>query len=228
VRTVALSRFAIDRTEVTNEAFARWLSSVGVVSDGELLRLNGAIVIDLAVSELVRSTGSFAARRGAERHPVIAVSPAGARAYCATQGKRLPTEAEWEFAARGTARRRYPWGDRPEPGQLGCALQIGKVRGGSCPDPRPLVDVASTPADVTPDGVHDLGGNASEWVADRFSERYLDCGACRDPLVTDGDNQGIRGGNHLLDASVVRAAVRSRSRADEAEQNTGFRCAQTR
>ncbi|HEX8113674.1 MAG TPA: SUMF1/EgtB/PvdO family nonheme iron enzyme [Kofleriaceae bacterium] len=228
VRAVALSPFAIDRTEVTNQAFARWLSSASTVSDGELVRMNGSLLLNLDASELQRGNRSFEPRPGTERHPVIGVAPAGAQAYCAALDKRLPTEAEWEYAARGIERRRYPWGNSPEPEQLGCALQIGKVPGTNCPDPRPLADVASVAADVTPNGVHDLAGNASEWVADRFSDGYPDCGECRDPQVTEGENQVFRGGNRELDASVVRAAARSRAQARFAAYHTGFRCALSR
>ena len=228
VRAVALSSFAIDRMEVTNQAFARWLSSVSTVSDGELVRMNGSLLMNLHVSELQRGNQLFEPQPGTERHPVIGLAPAGARAYCAALGKRLPTEAEWEYAARGVERRRYPWGNTPEPEQLGCALQIGRVRGASCPDLRPLADVGSVAADVTPDGVHDLAGNASEWVADRFSDGYPDCGGCRDPQVIEGENQVIRGGNRELDASVVRAAARGRAQAKFAAYHTGFRCALSR
>jgi formylglycine-generating enzyme required for sulfatase activity len=228
VRTVSLSPFAIDRTEVTNQAFAHWLSGVPAVVDGRLVRMAGAVLVNLDAAELEPVATGFVARRGVERHPVAGVSPEAAGAYCAAQDKRLPTEAEWEYAARGTARRQFAWGDVPDPAKFGCALRIGKVRDAGCPDPRPLADVGATAADVTPEGVYDLAGNVSEWVADRFAERYPPCDPCRDPKVTDGEGQVIRGGNHVLDASVARAAARSRSGATAAASHTGFRCARSR
>lgn len=228
VRLVSLSPFAIDRTEVTNKAFARWLSDVGVEVDGNYWFVNGEMVIDFSVSELRQTRRGFEPRLGTANHPVTGVSPAGAEAYCEALRKRLPTEAEWEYAARGAGRRRYPWGDTPDPAQLGCAIRIANVRGEGCPDPRSLVDVGSTPADVTPEGVQDLGGNATEWVVDRFRDRYPDCGACRNPRVGEGEYQVIRGSSHMLDASVVRATARSRSPVHDAERHTGFRCSSWR
>ncbi|HEX3476125.1 MAG TPA: SUMF1/EgtB/PvdO family nonheme iron enzyme [Kofleriaceae bacterium] len=226
VRTVALSAFAIDRREVTNEAFARWLASTGAEPDRGLVRQAGAVLLDLAVSELAWVNGRVQSRPGTERHPVAGVSAEAARAYCAARGKRLPTEAEWEYAARGDAHRRFPWGDS-EPAALGCAIQIGEVGDDRCRDPRPVADVGST-ADVTPEGVYDLADNVSEWVADRFAASYPRCEPCRDPIVAAGDEQVIRGGNHVLDASVARAGARSKVRAGTAAAHTGFRCARSR
>jgi formylglycine-generating enzyme required for sulfatase activity len=227
---VTLSPFALDRTEVTNEAFARWLSSSkSIVRDDRHLRASGQVLIDLALSELHLANTSFEPIPDAARHPVRGVSPAGARAYCAAQGKHLATEAQWEYAARGNSHRQYPWGDTPHPQQLGCQLSIGRAydSGRGAAEPCPLRDVA-TSSDVTPEGVFDLGGNVSEWVADRFADtdpHYPHCGDCRDPEVTEGEKQVIRGGNHVFGPSVARAAARSRAPVNDVLSNTGFRCA---
>jgi len=223
VRTVSLSVFSIDRREVTNEAFASWLASVGAESDGRLLRRAGAVLLNLKASELEQVCGRIQPRPGTERHPVAGVSAEAARAYCAAHGKRLPTEAEWEYAARGNQHRWFPWGDI-EPAALGCAIQIGEVDDDRCRDPRPVADVGST-SDVTPEGVYDLADNVSEWVADRFAARYPRCEPCRDPIVVSGDEQVIRGGNHVLDANVTREGARSKASAHAAASYTGFRCA---
>jgi len=226
VRTVALSAFAIDRFEVTNAAFARWLASAGGEMDGRRLRRDGAVLLDLEASELWQVGDRIQPRPGTERHPVAGVSAAAARAYCAAHGERLPTEAEWEYAARGDAHRRFPWGDR-EPAALGCAIRVGEVDDDRCRDPRPAADVGTT-KDATPEGVFDLADNVSEWVADGFTASYPSCEPCRDPIVRVGNEQVIRGGNHVLDASVARSAARSKASARAAASHTGFRCARSR
>lgn len=223
VRRVTLSPFAIDRTEVTNAAFAHWLTSAAaVVVDRLHVRTAGADLVDLQRSELRTAGATLEPLPGTEHHPVAGVSAAAARAYCAAQGKHLPTEAQWEYAARGTTRRRFPWGDKVDTGQAPCRLSIGRPQDHGRPMPCPVADVAST-SDVTPEGVFDLGGNVSEWVADRFTDAYPDCGACRDPEVTNGPMQVIRGGNHVFDASAARGAARSHGLAPAS--HTGFRCA---
>jgi serine/threonine-protein kinase len=158
----------------------------------------------------------------------VQVTWLGAQLYCRDRGGRLPTEAEWEFAARGTARRPFPWGEQePRCGEV----VFGRTPGSGCPPGKGPDEVGAAPADVTPDGVRDLGGNAAEWVADVYAAPYAPCEPnCRNPGV-DGNDQAavraIRGGDWAQTADACRAAGRSRREQDKAQINVGFRCAQS-
>ena len=126
------------------------------------------------------------------------------RQYCSSRGKRLPTDAEWEFAARGKTKRFYRWGDAPP----ACA---GKIDGRTPELPCAELggstgDVGASPQDWTPEGVHDLFGNASEWLEDAYVAPYLLVGLR--PMQnsnrrTDGheptDERVVRGNAWLLD-----------------------------
>lgn len=118
---------------------------------------------------------------GREHHPVTAVALEEAREYCRFAGGRLPTDREWEKAARGTDGRRYPWGDRLEVGRANIreGLAVASVTGGaeprtgsdpSCPlGTRRLLPVGSLPAGASPYGALNMAGNAWEWVSDAYA-----------------------------------------------------------
>src|SRR5262245_10823775 len=106
---VVLPAFSMDRLPVTNEQFAAFLNTVGTANrKGERL-----FDFDDPDARIGRTDGKWIAHRNFETHPVVEVTWAGARDFCAWRGKRLPSEAEWEKAARGTDARRYPWGSAP-------------------------------------------------------------------------------------------------------------------
>jgi formylglycine-generating enzyme required for sulfatase activity len=168
-RTVEVRGFHLDTTEVTNEAFARWLdqhpddwqpgtgSSEFVLSnDTPPLRLAWASD-DCDSGVLIAKNGRARARVGVERRPVVCVTWQGATHYCRAQGKRLPTDAEWELAAKGPRAAPFPWGAEP-PHPEGVAFGGRTV---SMTGPR---EVASSAQDRSPEGVFDLGGNVAEWV----------------------------------------------------------------
>ncbi|WP_437594292.1 formylglycine-generating enzyme family protein [Sorangium sp. So ce1000] len=138
----------VDKTEVTAEAFA------ACVKDGKCTDT-------LANCAKEASTYGVA---GKEKQPMVCVDFAQAKAYCAAQGKRLPRDDEWEWAARGGEEARpYPWGDEPPKDQL-CWSGGGSVRKTAC-------DVGSFPAGASPQGIQDLAGNVFEWTTSANDEK---------------------------------------------------------
>ena len=241
VRQVTVSTFQIDIHEVTNREFSAFLNAnssvIGLREDSDehyprfvVDEVTRQTLFDLYVDGGIerRADGTFAAKPGKDDLPVIQVTWDGASRYCRHVGKRLPTEAEWELAARGVSRRRFPWGDAAPRCD---GVRFGRGKGGGCADPpATLAPVGTSPQDVTPSGIHDLGGNASEWVQDPFvSPTYTDCGSCRDPIAVattaDGDDMRLfRGGNFKTPTYVVRATTRSRWKRDAVGDGLGFRC----
>ena len=152
-RRVYLDALAIDRTEVTNAAFLAFLAATGYQTQG-----------------VEPWDAAFARERLA--YPVTGVIWADADAYCRWAGKRPPTEAKWEKAARGVDSRRFPWGDEWNPTY---ANTLESDHG------RPL-PVGSIPEGASPYGALDMAGNVAEWVADNFDPLYYTYAPDRNPL----------------------------------------------
>jgi formylglycine-generating enzyme required for sulfatase activity len=156
---VTLKAFLLDRTEVTNQAY------------GECVRASACKPYQAVAASFGAEERAF---RGAEQ-PAVGVSWFEAEAYCAYRGKRLPSEAEWERAARGDDGRRYAWGDQaPDPLTLACYGRSPKANGATMP-------VGSYPKGAGPYGHLDLTGNVWEWTADIY-----DPFAYRRPRARDG------------------------------------------
>ena len=144
---------------------------------------------------------------GPDGLPITHVTWDEAAAACRRQGARLPTEAEWEFAARGTEGRRYPWGGAPP----NCA------RANSFECGRQMRPSGSLPGGATPEGVHDLAGNVWEWVEDGYSDDY------------DGrphpTRHVVRGGSFSRDVKMLRPTDRNWNPAGHRGPGLGYRCA---
>jgi formylglycine-generating enzyme required for sulfatase activity len=208
--SVSLAGYWIDRTEVTNEQFALFLNAQGNQQEGGVnwLELGESYCqIELLDGEY-RVKGSAAADR-----PVVMVSWYGAAAYCRWAGGRLPTEAEWEFAARGPEATLYPWGnDAPT------CERAKHFRCASCAMP-----VGRLPDGASWCGALDMAGNVWEWVADWYGS--YPSAPQEDPAgPAAGECRVRRGGGWHSDAQELRAAHRSCGRPSDQVGCIGFRC----
>lgn len=195
-RTVYLHDYWIDQTEVTVAHYHRCVESgaCGLPSMGDPCNYYS----------------------GRSDHPVNCVPWSQAVAYCEWAEKRLPTEAEWEKAARGTDGLIYPWGNQPPDASL---ANFGGAIGGS------TVPVASYPAGASPYGVLDMAGNVREWVLDWYKGTYYFLGPRKNPPgPTSGQGKVLRGGSWFDGPNEVRAAFRSRTTSINRTDTDGFRC----
>ena len=202
-RRVHLDEFQIDRYEVSNVHYLRFVLATG------------------RAGPPYWRGDPFPDKMAA--HPVIGVSWEDANAYCRWAGKRLPTEAEWEKAARGTDGRIFPWGNEPAGWQKSNIAHSGSKRGVKYP---PLANVNRYDRGVSPYGVYQMAGNAGEWVADWFDPQYYRQGADRNPPGPGkGGEKVFRGGSWNEDPEVARSAGRGAKAPDGWSYLLGFRCA---
>lgn len=202
LHSVTLDSFWIYQTEVTNAQYANCVED----------------------EECSKSDCSDSSRYNGDNYPVVCISWQDAANYCAWAEARLPTEAEWEYVARGTERRTYSWGDT-----FDCTK--GNFRNdATCEDDyRETAPVGSYPAGVSWCGALDMSGNVSEWVADRPTEyttttQTNPIGLGRKDLGPSFNSRVIRGGHWNSYGPLTRAAFRGYIPTDHHFPEIGFRC----
>jgi serine/threonine protein kinase len=202
-RTVYLDAFYIDKLEVTNQQFAAFAAATNYQTDAE----------KKSESQTWRTFNT----PGRENRPVIWISWNDANAYCQWAGKRLPTEAEWEKAARGTDGRIWPWSSNWE------NTRANTSDGG----PGDVTPVGSYPTGASSYGVMDMTGNVWEWVADWYDPHWYSNSPLQNPgSPPSGVSRVLRGGSFRNPPWEVRAVHRHSGGPDGYAPDHGFRCAQ--
>ena len=193
---VYLDAYWIDLTEVTNAHYLTCVDDGGCRPPGE-----SQYYRDESLSD----------------HPVVYVTWFDARDFCAWAGKRLPTETEWEKAARGTDGRLFPWGSEPADERL--ANYDDNIH--------KTTPVGSYPAGASPYGLQDMAGNVWEWVNDWYSMDYYRTSIRKNPQGPEsGDRKVLRGGSWFSIVDIVlKTHIRKKRAPDIRDYGTGFRCA---
>lgn len=250
VHEVRLEPFFVDACAVSNEAFARFVADTGHVTDAE--RYGWSFVFHLLLPDDFPPTRAIACApwwrqvegaswkhpRGPRSsvdeqldHPVVHVSHDDAVAFARWAGKRLPTEAEWEYAARGGLKQaRYPWGDDLTPsGEHRCNIWQGTFPIHNTGEDGYLDTAPAQSFEPNGHGLFNAAGNVWEWCADWFSASAYQRARRRDPRgPRRGSQRVIRGGSYLCHASYCnryRVAARSHNEPASSTGHMGFRCA---
>jgi formylglycine-generating enzyme required for sulfatase activity len=248
-RTVRLAPFWIEKVAVTNQRFAEFVAATSYRTEAERFGwsfvFGGLLPDDFPPTRAVASAPWWRQVHGADwrrpegprsssldrpDHPVVHVTWNDAAAYCQWVGKRLPTEAEWEYAARGgLQQQRYPWGNELTPGgQHRMNVWQGRFPSSNTEEDgfRATAPVDSYPANGY--GLFNLTGNVWEWCSDWFSPSFHRRGSRDNPVgPPSGEQRVMRGGSYLCHRSYCfryRVAARSANTPDSSTGNLGFRC----
>ncbi|MEH6939376.1 formylglycine-generating enzyme family protein [Bacillus sp. JJ664] len=251
IREIKVNPFFIDACTVTNAQFEDFVLDTGYKTEAEIYGWSFVFhslvssETQKKVTQFVRQTPWWLVVEGANwrhpegpdstlenrfDHPVIHVSWNDASAYCSWVGKRLPTEAEWEFAARGgLVQKKYAWGDELHPN----GEHYANIWQGQFPNENQAFDgyEGTAPARSYPPnqyGLYNVSGNVWEWCSDWFSPNYHVHDSIENPKGSpQGTSKVIRGGSYLCHESYCnryRVAARSYNAPDSSTGNMGFRC----
>ena len=223
---VTLDAFQIEQTEVTYEQYLAFLNTMGPRS-----HLNGcdgfaciATLNETDISNVTFDSANYRVPDVLNRFPVAGVTWYGARAYCQAIGRRLPTEAEWERAARGNDGRVYPWGN-----DRNVNIANTSSRPDIAPEQRGAIEVGSYPvAASSPYGVQDMAGNVAEWVSDWYAPTYYsqpEAAGLNPQGPPVGTEKVLRGGSWDARIFFARTVHRQSLEPDQSSIWGGFRCA---
>ncbi|NJN80035.1 MAG: formylglycine-generating enzyme family protein [Anaerolineales bacterium] len=200
LHTVYLDAYWIDQTEITNSMYQTCVNAGGCT---------------LPVISANPYYGNWIYRD----HPVVYVNWYQANEYCTWADRKLPTEAEWEKAARGIEKQKYPWGNNPPNPRLANYVEslIGEP-----------VSVYRYPLGASPYGALNMVGNVREWVADWYSETYYQETTLNNPTGPEtGIERSMRSGAYDADANEIFATSRYKHEPQSAGLSRGFRCAES-
>ncbi len=232
VHRVKLSSFFIDHYETSNKEFTEFVRAAGYVTsaersgvgwhwEGEWREVKGA--------DWHHPHGPSSSIEGLENHPVVQVSWNDAAAYCQWRGKRLPTEAEWERAARGEGKRIYPWGNQPPRAGKLYRASFGSdqcCRADASDGYLFTAPVGSFRLGRSPFGVEDMAGNVWEWVEDWFDPDFYRRSPAEDAVNRQpAERRVIRGGGWGNNPWGLRSTLRHANPPDIGLSMVGFRCA---
>lgn len=212
VHTVTVSDFKISKYEITNIQFVNFLNEVGVSSDGTH---NGTKYIDIEAvdSHIEYKDGKFTVKDGKDNYPVFYVTWYGAKAFCEHHGGRLPTEAEWEFAARG--------GNNAKSYKFAGSNNIDEVAWyyDNCDNPRPVGEKNANELEI-----YDMTGNMSEWCSDWYKSDYYSNSEENNPEGPEaGTDRTIRGGCWDSLSENCHLSIRNSGTPDGVDKTWGFR-----
>ncbi len=208
---VTLSRaFYIDRTEVTTVAYAACIAA------------GACTPVGVHAGNIVETTYGCNTDKDRPHHPVNCVDRAQAESFCAFAGKRLPTEAEWEYAARGSDQRAYPWGNEAP---TSCEQAVLPAMSGTCGERKGTAEVGAASAGKSAFGAFDMAGNVWEWVADAYDP--YPSGEVTDPKVPlrAGVRGVLRGGSWDYSPTSAKTTFRLPFPPGNGNVSIGFRCA---
>ena len=205
-RKVYLDGFYIDKYEVTFAHYYQFVERAGHRKPRLAGYLSNSVTEDLPL--FIRPV-----------NPVVGVSWDDAADYCRWEGKRLPTEAEWEKAAKGTDSRKWPWGNEERSENANLLGEDGV---------RYTAPVNQFTRDVSPYGVYDLAGNVMEWVADWYNQDSYRLMPIRNPIgVQSGESRVIRGASWNDSVKRAQTSVRFKMYPEYRDVTIGFRCARS-
>lgn len=221
LHTVSVGAFYMDQHEITQEQYGRFLAYIEESGDRSMDHPDQP-------DNLAHRQQYVNESLTAPTQPAVGINWYDAYAYCNWAGKRLPTEAEWEYAARGPGYRVYPWGDEaPDADGIWRANyrppQTSNIDGHQYTAP-----VGSYPDGVSPFGIMDMAGNAEEWVSDWLDVKYYQkTEGAQDPKgPLGGTNKVIKGGSYGSDGYHIRIATRLYGAPHPKSEMIGIRCAQ--